>query len=236
MALPTFKIATFVLQGYAADPQYISQAGIATLPYGTNATNVPNNGLGYQIGLVVGSSHPDVIAGLIQATQINGEGAAYVAELAMDERERRGKGRIVPEPDYASLYSGPIIASRINSIRTWLEVIGPASSQAYNGAGQGFNFPAGVDGSGQHIEPTVVTFPQVPVPSGAPAFTKSLGKITAANINSLITEINQAGLACTCNCNYCTCNCNYCTCNCNYACTCNCNYSDENLKANVEYL
>lgn len=49
-------------------------------------------------------------------------------------------------------------------------------------------------------------------------------KITASNMNKLITDVVNSGAACTCNCNYCSCNCNYCTCNCNYSCTCNCNY------------
>jgi hypothetical protein len=61
-------------------------------------------------------------------------------------------------------------------------------------------------------------------------------KITAKNLNDMITTVVNAGNQCLCNCNYCTCNCNYCTCNCNYACTCNCNYSDERLKENIEHV
>jgi hypothetical protein len=231
MAIPSFPIATFSPGGTRFTDSAISQAGILSSIYGTNASDSVNNGLGYQIPLVIGSSNPNVIAGLITATQISGEGAAYVAELAMDERQRRGRARVIPEPDYYTLFNGVIIAARIQSIRTWLEVSGPAASQSYNGTAA-LNY----NGAVVQVQPTAVTFPQAAVPSGAPFFSKSLGTITAANINALITEINQAGTVCTCNCNYCTCNCNYCTCNCNYACTCNCNYSDERLKANVEYL
>jgi len=231
MAIPGFPIKTLGPGDTKYNNDVIAQNGILTSIYGTNASDSVNNGLGYQVSLVVGSSNPNVIAGLIEATQIGGEGAAYVAELAMDERQRRGKARIIPEPDYYTLFNGVIIAARIQSIRSWLEVSGPAASQSYNGtAALNYNGPE------VQVPPTAVTFPQAAVPSGAPFFTKSLGKITAANINALITELNTAGTVCTCNCNYCTCNCNYCTCNCNYSCTCNCNYSDENLKANVEYL
>lgn len=72
------------------------------------------------------------------------------------------------------------------------------------------------------------------VPSTASVVTGNL--ITAANVNSMIQELQTAGASCFCNCNYCACNCNQCSCNCNYGCTCNCNYSDKTLKENIEYL
>ena len=58
---------------------------------------------------------------------------------------------------------------------------------------------------------------------GSGELVASANIIKAAHINGLIDNLQSAGAACVCNCNYCTCNCNYCTCNCNY-CTCNCNY------------
>ena len=84
------------------------------------------------------------------------------------------------------------------------------------------------------------------------------GTITrAAHITELHDNLNNAEVACVCDCNYCTCDCNYCTCdcnyctcdcnyctcdcnhctcNCNYSCTCNCNYSDRRLKTEITYF
>jgi hypothetical protein len=136
-----------------------------------------------------------------------------IATTINAERGRRGYGAVLGG------VTNPIQAATFNAFKTALEVPGPAASQAYNVSGT----------------VTVVTYPQAPVPTGATAV--SIGQqITAAGLNALITELNNAGAVCTCNCNYCTCNCNYCTCNCNYACTCNCNYSDERLKDNVKFI
>jgi hypothetical protein len=112
-----------------------------------------------------------------------------------------------------------ISAADIDQIQAALEIPGPAADQAYE--------PTGTL--------SIVTFPQISAPSGFTTESRGNG-ITAANVNALITELNNAGAVCTCNCNYCTCNCNYCTCNCNYSCTCNCNYSDERVKSNIEYM
>jgi hypothetical protein len=61
-------------------------------------------------------------------------------------------------------------------------------------------------------------------------------EIESSVMRNIITQIQNAGAVCLCNCNYCTCNCNYCTCNCNYSCTCNCNYSDRRLKRNIKFI
>jgi hypothetical protein len=105
------------------------------------------------------------------------------------------------------------------------------SDDAYNGAGQGQNYSRGAP-----------TYPPETITSTAPGAQSSATDVAvdqliyASRVNSLIDDINNAGAACVCNCNYCSCNCNYCVCNCNYSCTCNCNYSDERLKENVQLI
>jgi len=256
-SLPDFPLAAFSSGGTKANNAYGSYSGITKSISGTNASDVPNNGTGWGLVNVVGSNDPRVLNGSMEATQIQLDGVRYLANTLRLERVRRKQsdpGEYLIDTWFPE--NGKIIASKIQSIRAWVEVTGPAATQAYNGTGQNINsgdgsVPTGTstpvyDGYGNVVgstpgttarpDPQVVTFPQAPTPSGAPFFSKNLGKITAANINALINELNAAGNVCTCNCNYCTCNCNYCTCNCNYACTCNCNYSDERLKVNVEYL
>jgi hypothetical protein len=142
--------------------------------------------------------------------------AAKFNELATNvnnERIRRGHA-------YTTLSrSSPINSTDYNTMVSALNVAGPGADQAYNSSGS----------------LGVWTYPQI----GAPALPGGVSAgvtITATHINDLINSLYNAGIQCTCNCNYCTCNCNYCTCNCNYACTCNCNYSDERLKENIEFV
>ena len=124
------------------------------------------------------------------------------------ERVRRGAGTTLTTVSVGT----SINATHFNNIKTALEIVGQPASQAYNVSGT----------------VTVVTYPQAAAPSGSTAV--SVGtSITATGLNALITELNNAGAVCTCNCNYCTCNCNY-------ACTCNCNYSDERVKTEIEYM
>lgn len=128
------------------------------------------------------------------------------------ERSRRRVGTVAYTP------SSPITASDINNFRAALNVEASPPNNGY------------IDGANQ-----LILWPTVAGYVGATSV--SIGStITAANINSLITDIQGAAGVCTCNCNYCTCNCNYCTCNCNYSCTCNCNYSDKRLKENIKYV
>ena len=214
---------------------------VGTGAYGTNASNAVSYGQGgVSAGATILSSTWTTLE-----TNVNAE------------RTRRGSG--------AATFSGAvtvgstIAAVTFNSIKTQLEVAGPAASSAYNGAWQNYNSSNGVYLSGYTTgivgydsyygaavygpvavysaspTPETVTYPQAAAPTGSTAV--AVGNlITAAGLNALITECNNAGAVCTCNCNYCTCNCNYCTCNCNYACTCNCNYSDERVKTNIEYM
>jgi hypothetical protein len=147
-----------------------------------------------------------------------------IAQTAIAERSRRGGSAVAIPSNY---YTGKLVASKIQEIKTNVEIAGPATSQAYN-----TNYGGG---SNSGNPPAVTTFDQIPAPSGASNFVRG-ARITSAIVNALINEINAAGAVCTCNCNYCTCNCNYCTCNCNYSCTCNCNYSDEQVKSDVEYM
>ena len=176
---------------------------------------------------------------------------AAIAAKAILERERRGGSAISLPGGY---FSGQIAASRVQDIITVVDIAGPDASEAYNGANQNLNSGDGqivtgstpiTDAYGNVVgstptyapvpQPVVVTYPKSPAPSIGTSFSRGQ-RISSADINTMITGINNAGAVCTCNCNYCTCNCNYCTCNCNYSCTCNCNYSDETLKANVEYM
>ena len=129
-----------------------------------------------------------------------------IVDAVNAERGRRG---------YATVslpITNPVQASQFNAVKAALEVVGPAASQAYNTSGT----------------ITITTYPQSPAPSGATAVAPGQA-ITATSVNALITELNNAGAVCTCNCNYCTCNCNY-------ACTCNCNYSDKRLKDNIAFI
>ena len=205
--------------------------------YGTNASNA----LGY-IGGYVGTS-----------TTISGSAMTGIAQAAINERVRRGQSNIVIPAGY---YSGTVSAARLDIIITAVGVAGPAATTAQNGANQNINSSNGqvqtgtaptYDGYGNYAGdvpvygpvpvPETITYPQVPAVSNATSFAALVGsRIRAVHINSLVNQINDSRIVCTCNCNYCTCNCNYCTCNCNYACTCNCNYSDEQVKTEIEYM
>lgn len=206
--------------------------------YGTNASNA----LGY-IGGYVGTS-----------TTISGSAITGIAQAAINERVRRGQSNIVIPAGY---YSGVVSAARLDIIISSVGVAGPATSYAQNGANQNINSSNGqvITGytpetdsygnpTGNQIpvygpvpQPETITYPQVPAVSNATSFAALVGsKIRAVHINSLVNQINDSRIVCTCNCNYCTCNCNYCTCNCNYSCTCNCNYSDEQVKTEIEYM
>jgi hypothetical protein len=234
MATPLFPIVSPARPKiYAPQRQ---QSGMMTNIYGTNTTDAAS----YSISQV---TKGDVVL----ASKLE-----LLATTAISERIRRG-GPTVPGsvpigyygPDGNDVYA-KIFANRITDIRTQIERKGPVASQAYNyGPDQGINSPEGrvVTGYTEVLayytksgpvyttqptyspvaDPTVVVYPQAAAPSMTYTFTAK-DKITAQNINDLITEINNAGAVCLCNCNYCTCNCNYCTCNCNYTCTCNCNY------------
>ena len=214
-------------------------SGLTSNVYGTNGSNA----LGSIPSLLTANAGDRI--GETQLTAI--------ANAACTERTRRGSSLITVPAGY---YAGIISASRLQDIRTVVEVAGPAATQAYNGANQNINSTNGqvvtgytpqYDGYGALIgysptygpvaTPQVVTYDQAGAVTNSTSFSVLVGvRIRATHINSLITEINSARAACTCNCNYCTCNCNYCTCNCNYACTCNCNYSDELVKSEIEYM
>lgn len=133
-----------------------------------------------------------------------------IAEKAVAERTRRGGSSVTIPNGY---YTGKIFATKIQEIKTNVEIEGPAAVQIYNDY-------AGLSGPNP---PATTTFPKAAAPSGSGNFSRGQ-RISSGIINALIDEINTAGAVCLCNCNYCTCNCNYCTCNCNYSCTCNCNY------------
>jgi len=213
-------------------------ASLTASPYGTNASNAVSG-----IGGYVGAGY-----------SISGSGILAIAQAACNERVRRGSSTITIPPGY---FSGAISASRLQDIITVVAVAGPAQTQAYNGAWQGYNSSNGqydtggrtpvYDNYGNLIRYDVV-YASLPAPEivyyyqqGAPNFYVSFSSlvgstVSASHINELISGINTAKAVCTCNCNYCTCNCNYCTCNCNYSCTCNCNYSDEQIKSEIEYM
>jgi hypothetical protein len=161
---------------------------IITSIYGTNASDA----VSYSIPRISDSVK----------TKMTGAIFLNIAQKAILERTRRGGSTAT-----VLTYTGKLFASKVQAIKTNVEVAGPSNAQAYNVTGT----------------TTVTTFPSAPVPTGSGNFTSGQ-KITVAIINALIDEVNASGQVCTCNCNYCTCNCNYCTCNCNYSCTCNCNY------------
>ena len=183
-------------------------AGVTKDIYGTNAADGVSHGL----------------APVSTSNKMTGAIFLGMAQKASLERVRRGGSPVSIPGNY---YTGKLFASKIQEIKTTVEIAGPGETQAYN-----TNYGGGNNGGNP---PAITTFSQIGAPSGAPNFTSGM-KITSAIINALVDEINNAGTVCTCNCNYCTCNCNYCTCNCNYSCTCNCNYSDEQLKSEVEYM
>jgi len=244
VGLPAFPVVAFQPGGTKSYEPARSQNGIMYGIYGTNSSNALNP----ITSLFVGTGNA-----------ISGGRLLAIANAANDERVRRGGSAITIPTGY---YSGTISASRIQAIRTAVEISGPAASQAYEGAGAGTNSSTGsfissytpvivgydyygfpVYGPGAVYsavaEPSVVTYPQVSTNSGSYDYDLlyALGsRIRAVHINELLGVINNNRAQCTCNCNYCTCNCNYCTCNCNYACTCNCNYSDEQLKTQIEYM
>jgi hypothetical protein len=218
MALPKFKTAVFTRapgvgrgDGRKANNDVASYSGIASLIYGTNASN----SVDYGMGAVFPTD-------LIRESKLT-----EIANKALAERTRRGGSQVFLPGGY---FSGQIIASRVQDIITNVSIAGPDATQAYNGTGQNVNSSNGLEAN-----PEIITYPKAVAPSIGTSFSRGQ-KTSAADINVLIGAINAAGNVCTCNCNYCTCNCNYCTCNCNYSCTCNCNYSDETVKANVEYM
>ena len=153
-------------------------------------------------------------ASVTVTTTVNSTKWSSIQTQINQERARRG---------YAAAnfnVISPIGADQFNAMITGLNVPGPAASQAYNTS----------------KSDAITTYPQTPAPTLPSAVTAEVSLITASSVNALITALNAAGAACTCNCNYCTCNCNYCTCNCNYSCTCNCNYSDRRLKMNIDFI
>ena len=204
--------------------------------YGTNASNAVSYAQG---GVTVG------------ATILSSTWSTLVTNVG-NERGRRGS---TPSFSGGPYTVGSIInAALFNSIKGQLEYSGPTATQAYNGANQNINSSNGQVYSYTYYTydsyygaystvnvyvaapaPEVITYSAATAPTGSTAVAAG-NLITASGLNALITELNNAGAVCTCNCNYCTCNCNYCTCNCNYSCTCNCNYSDERVKTNIEYM
>ena len=204
-------------------------SGLTKSSYGINQPNTVDYGMG-----------------AVFATDLIRESKLLeIANNAIAERNRRGASPISLPAGY---FSGPILGGRVQDIITTVQVAGPAATQAYNGANQGYSSPNGqgpivgytpgrfrLPIYGPLPQPEVITYPQSASPVVGTSFSKGQ-KTSAADINVLIGAINDAGNVCTCNCNYCTCNCNYCTCNCNYSCTCNCNYSDEQLKTEIEYI
>jgi len=217
---------------------YISQNGVVTSVYGTNASNA----VSYAIGSVVAN-----------VTQVTTAKFTELIDKTNLERTRRSVATT------AITLSNPISYLHFNSIRSAIAVSGNANTgEAYNDSRtNGVNSPSGAtiwDGTytttydpyyayyNPHakvyvasITPIITTYGYAAVSVTAAAATQ-YSKIYASNINLLVNDINNSGAACTCNCNYCTCNCNYCTCNCNYSCTCNCNYSDERLKENIKLV
>jgi len=212
-------------------------SGLTKSIYGSNSSNAVSHN----------------IAGVSSTDLFRENKLVEMANRAITERSRRGGSAIQLPGGY---FSGQIVASRIQDIITVFQISGQAASEAYNGAGQGINSSNGQTQTGSTPEldsygnptgnqiptygpvpqPEVITYPQEGAPTVSTSFSKGQ-RTSAADINLLIGSINNAGAACTCNCNYCTCNCNYCTCNCNYSCTCNCNYgSDIRLKENIKFI
>ena len=203
-----------------ANSNYISQSGISSLAYTGNAVY----GVSHNVGGVNNTT-------TVKATDWNN----FVSKIST-ERVRRGRSSI------SYTLTNPITATQFNNLRSYIQVSAQfqntpsgatwlTTDSAYNSTGQGENNGTGV----ATYPPATSTYNAPAAPSAATAVSAG-GLIYATNVNNLINDINNAGAACVCNCNYCSCNCNYCVCNCNYTCTCNCNYSDERLKENIKLL
>ena len=197
-----------------------SQSGVSSRGYTANQIS----GVSYGVG------------GVNTSTTVSAATWNNFVSTINSERLRRNQG------GYSLSLSNPISAAQFNSLRSGIQVgssftnsqLTPTyvtSDNAYNGAGQGENVSTGA-----------ATYPPASIGYTAPGAQTSAGavagggRIYPSNVNALINDINNAGAACVCNCNYCSCNCNYCVCNCNYTCTCNCNYSDERLKENIKLI
>jgi hypothetical protein len=194
----------------------ISQNGKATLAYGTNNST----------GNI--ASHPNIAAGQKKSISHgvgNVSAGDSISKTGMDsfrtkinaERTRRGQSTST----FTAITAGTttIAASHFNELKSAIQVSGNGSDQAYATSASAAITTYGAPGAQSNMA------------------TQSAGNpVYASQINKLVKDINDAGSACTCNCNYCSCNCNYCTCNCNYSCTCNCNYSDVTTKENIVYM
>jgi hypothetical protein len=198
---------------------YPAQSGISQSPYN---------------GTIAGVSYN--VAKVTTSTSITKTDWDNFVSRVNSEKSRRNKGT------FSLSISGNVTAANFNSLRANIQVTSQFSNSplggtfvvtddAYNGIGQGENNTTGV----AHYPPQLITSTAPGAQSSATDVALN-GLIYASRINQLVDDINNAGAACVCNCNYCSCNCNYCVCNCNYSCTCNCNYSDERLKENIQLV
>jgi hypothetical protein len=204
------------------NPSLISQDGVASLVYGTSGTagNVEqhfNNSLNGNDKAL----DSDRLGTVNSTTVISVTGWREFVDQINAERARRGYLSMEAGLRSAINADAKISHEHFNSMRTGIQ-IGPGLfdiDQAY-----------ATDNS-----ITITTYPLPSAPSSATEAVQN-GVIYASDVNKLVADVNGAGRACICNCNYCSCNCNYCTCNCNYSCTCNCNYSDVTTKENIVYM
>ena len=187
-----------------SNANYPSQSGISQSPYN---------------GTIAGVSHG--VARVTTSTSITKVDWDNFVSKVNAERTRRNKG------SFSLTISGTVTATIFNTLRTGIQVTSQFSNSplagtfvvtddAYNGIGQGENNSTGV----AHYPPQVITSTAPGAQSSATDVALN-GLIYASRINQLVDDINNAGAACVCNCNY---------------CSCNCNYSDERLKENVQLV
>ena len=204
---------------------YPVMAGVQSLVYGSTGTS-GNTSRHPTLGNTRDKSKSYGLGNVSSTTVIDHTAWESIQSTINSERSRRG---LAAATFTAISGTTTINHAHFNQMKTAIQVASNGSDQAYMGARVGESSATGISGPG------IVTYGAAGAQSNATTAVAT-GKIFASDFNNLIKDINNAGAACTCNCNYCSCNCNYCTCNCNYQCTCNCNYSDKRLKTQIRLI
>lgn len=203
-----------------ADANLIQQNGIASLVYGISGSAGTTDAHPNLVDGTDKALSSDRLSAVSSTTRIEVTAWQGAINQINAERNRRGRGDIDDEIVVGDITSSTKINHQhFNAMRDGINVSSNGSDQAY-----------ATDNS-----VTITTYSAAPGVQTSSAAVQN-GIIYASDVNKLVADVNSAGRACICNCNYCSCNCNYCTCNCNYSCTCNCNYSDVTTKENIVYM
>lgn len=218
MPLCEFPIRTGA-QVTRPSPTLISQDGIASLVYGIAGSAGTTDAHPNLVDGTDKALDSDRLSAVSNTQQITVNAWRAAVDQINAERGRRGRSSMEAGLGTAINADAKINHEHFNTMRAGINISSNGSDQAY-----------ATDNS-----TTITTYSAAGGVQTSSAAVQN-GVIYASDVNKLVADVNSAGRACICNCNYCSCNCNYCTCNCNYSCTCNCNYSDVTTKENIVYM